>query len=151
MSSTPAPVREAVVPSWPTPLATTLANALADILEAMGDRTTAITDIRAIAVEALRFDPARMRLRFDDLHGNRSFVQVVDGRWKATRIDGREVHLSYCFGPGADDAAIERDLSTAHTVHSIERAASAHINGLQTVQVEMTWERNHWNGERFVR
>jgi len=144
------------LPGWPTPLSNVLALGLADILSVVdGDIDidevhVTLEDIRRIARKALAFDRDRMRLRFDDQHGNRSFVQFLDGRWKAFRNDGREVGFRYCFGPGADDAAIERDLSAARTVYSIQSAAMAHVTGLQDVRVEMDWERHHWNGESFV-
>ena len=140
------------LPSWPTPLSNVLALGLADILSVVDIDEVHVTleDIRRIARKALAFDRDRMRLRFDDQHGNRSFVQFVDGRWKAFRNDGHEVLFRYCFGPGADDAAIKRDLSAAGTVYSIQSAAMAHVNGLQDVRVEMNWERHLWNGERFA-
>ncbi len=143
------------LPDWPTPLPNRLAIALADILDTTNDPTledlqSAIDDIREVARKALAFDRDRMRLRIDDQHGNRSFVQFVGGRWKAFRADGFEVRFQYCFGPGADDAAIERDLSAARTIHSIQSAAMAHVNGLQDVQVEASWERHYWVGDRFA-
>lgn len=142
------------LPSWPTPLSNVLATGLAHVMSLIEDDdddvSATLEGIREIARKALAFDRERMRLRFDDQHGNRSFVQFVDGRWKAFRNDGHEVRFSYCFGSGVDEASVEQALSLARTVHSIQSAAMSHIKGLQDVRVEMVWERHLWNGSHFA-
>lgn len=140
--------------SWPTPLSNVLATGLSHVMslveEGHDDVVATLEGIREIARKALAFDRERMRLRFDDQHGNRSFVQFVDGRWKAFRNDGHEVRFSYCFGSGVDEASVEQALSLARTVHSIQSAALSHTKGLQDVHVEMVWERHLWNGSHFA-
>jgi hypothetical protein len=145
------------LPDWPTPVATMLATALADILSRVDlvnlsdpdDVHSTLDDVLSTARRALAFDRDRMRLRIDDHHGNRSFVQFVDGAWKAFANDGRRIRFSYCFGSHGPEDEIARDLSEATTIHEIQRAAMRHVRGLQDVQVEATFERHAWNGERF--
>jgi len=142
------------LPAWPTPLPNVLARSLHEILAICQEPTLAapgmqIETIRKIAARTLPFDHARMRLRIDDQHGNRSFIQLLAGRWKAFRNDGREVRFTYCFGHPSDEAQIGCDLSAATTIHDIQRAAMSHVRGLQEVQVEVVWDRHLWDGECF--
>lgn len=142
------------LPDWPTPVATVLARALDQVMQiaqapALAGPGDPFEAIREIVANATLFDHDRMRLRIDDHHGNRSFVQFVDGEWKAFAVDGRQVRFSYCFGSHGPEDEIARDLSEATTIHGIQRAAMRHVRGLQDVQVEAIWERHAWNGERF--
>jgi len=146
------------LPDWPTPVTTVLATALADILSSVelvnlsdpDDVHSTLDDVLSTARRALAFDRDRMRLRIDDHHGNRSFVQFVDGGWKAFAVDGRQVRFSYCFGSHGPEDEIARDLAEATTIHEIQRAAMRHVRGMQDVQVEASFERHAWSGERFV-
>ncbi|MFZ3481943.1 hypothetical protein [Sphingomonas sp. 3-13AW] len=132
-----------------TPLTNRLALALSDILDIAEDGETTLEEIRKIARDALAFDRDSMRLRFDDHHGNRSYVEFVDRRWKVFRADGVETTFQYCFGYGADECAIEQDLYAARTIHSVQSAALAHVNGHRVVQVEAVSADPLWKGARY--
>lgn len=110
----------------------------------------ALTRIRAIAEEAAAYDHDRMRLRFDDLHGNRCFVQRIDGEWIAYDPAGKRLHLVYAFGSPMQPITLRQDLDAATTMGGMVDAAMRHMKRLNDVQVEAVWERHQFDGTKFL-
>ena len=109
----------------------------------------ALARIRAIAAGAAAFDHDRMRLRFDDTSGNRSFVQRIRGEWVAYGIQGQRLDLAYPFGTPLRPLAIQADLDAATTMGGIIDAAMRHMRRINDVQIEAVWERHDYDGTWF--
>lgn len=138
------------------PIASRSADALAAIMSIMGNidhtqghgensarmRGGMLQSIREIVEQASAFDRDAMRLRIDDLHGNRSFIPHAGGRWQAINVMGDELSMSYPLGSPVDVKALSDALDAATTIHEATAIVMKAARRVVDVQVEAVWERH---------